>query len=68
MARTNSEDGCSRIARGGLRASSVAGGEASQNLSSEKEGFKYPSLWRAPFFWGTHELRLHAVDTYVPSF
>ncbi|MFK4555553.1 hypothetical protein ABH944_007214 [Caballeronia udeis] len=29
----------------------------------EKEGFNCPSLWRAPCFWGTYELKLHAVDT-----
>jgi len=29
----------------------------------EKEGFKHPKLLRAPCFWGTHEMELHAVDT-----
>ena len=32
-------------------------------LCSEKEGFTHPWLLRAPFFWGTHESKLHAVDT-----
>ena len=44
-------------------AGSITGGEASQNLCSEKEGFTHPSLWRAPCFWGTYEWELHAVDT-----
>jgi len=52
-----------RIARGVLRAGSVTGGEARQNLCSEKEGFTHPPLWRAPCFWGTYEWELHAVDT-----
>jgi hypothetical protein len=34
----------------------------------EKEGFTHPSFWRARCFWGTYESRLHAVDTYEPSF
>jgi hypothetical protein len=52
-----------RIARGALWAGSITGGEASQNLCSEKEGFTHPWLWRAPCFWGTYEWKLHAVDT-----
>ena len=61
--RTNSERGCPRIARGEPWAGSITGGEASQNLCSEKEGFTHPPLWRAPCFWGTYESKLHAVDT-----
>jgi len=53
--RTNSAEGCPRIARGALWAGSVTGGEARQNPCSEKEGFTHPSLWRAPCFWGTYE-------------
>jgi hypothetical protein len=52
---TNLEGGCPRIARGEPWAGSITGGEARQNLRSEKEGFKHPSLWRAPCFWGTYE-------------
>jgi len=52
-----------RVARGEPWAGSVTGGEASQNLCSEKEGFTHPPLWRAPCFWGTYEWELHAVDT-----
>ena len=55
--------GFTRIARGEPWAGSITGGEARQNLRSEKEGFKHPSLWRAPCFWGTYEWELHAVDT-----
>ena len=53
--RTNSEDGCPRIARGVPWAGSVTGGEACGYRCSEKEGFTHPLLWRAPCFWGTHE-------------
>ena len=63
VVRTYLVDGFTRIARGVLWAGSVTGGEASQNLCSEKEGFTHPSLWRAPCFWGTYEWELHAVDT-----
>jgi hypothetical protein len=61
--RTNSEGGFPRIARGAPWAGSVTGGEACGYPCSEKEGFTHPWLWRAPCFWGTHELELHAVDT-----
>ncbi len=44
-----------RIARGAPWAGSITGGEACGYPCSEKEGFKHPSLWRAPCFWGTHE-------------
>ena len=40
--RTNSVEGCPRIARGGPWAGSVTGGEARQNPCSEKEGFTHP--------------------------
>ena len=52
-----------RIARGAPWAGSVTGGEACGYPCSEKEGFTHPPLWRAPCFWGTYELKLHAVDT-----
>ena len=55
--------GGTRVARDAPWADSVTGGEASQNLCSEKEGFTHPPLWRAPCFWGTYEWELHAVDT-----
>ena len=53
--RTNSVEGCPRIAQGAPWADSITGGEASQNPCSEKEGFTHPWLWRAPCFWGTYE-------------
>jgi hypothetical protein len=55
--------GCPRIARGAPWAGSVTGGEACGYVCSEKEGFTHPSFWRAPCFWGTQVLELHAVDT-----
>ena len=55
--------GCPRIARGEPWAGSITGGEACGYPCSEKEGFKHSWLWRAPCFWGTHESKLHAVDT-----
>jgi hypothetical protein len=61
-------EGCARIAWDAPWADSVTGGEACGYLCSEKEGFTHPWLWRAPCFWGTHELKLHAGDTYVPAF
>ena len=61
--RTNSEFGFPRIARGVPWAGSVTGGEACGYPCSEKEGFTHPVLLRAPCFWGTYELELHAVDT-----
>jgi hypothetical protein len=63
VVRTNLGVGCPRIARGAPWAGSITGGEACGYLCSEKEGFTHPSLWRAPCFWGTHESKLHAVDT-----
>jgi hypothetical protein len=63
VVRTNSEEGCSRIARVEPEAGSITGGEACGYLCTEKEGFTHPWLWRAPCFWGTHEQKLHAVDT-----
>jgi len=61
--RSNSVEGSPRIARDVPWAGSITGGEARQNLCSEKEGFTHPPLWRAPCFWGTYEWELHAVDT-----
>jgi hypothetical protein len=61
--RTNLVVGFPRIARDAPWAGSVTGGEACGYPCSEKEGFTHPSLWRAPCFWGTYELELHAVDT-----
>ena len=61
--RTNSVEGCPRIARGVPWAGSITGGEACGYPCSEKEGFTHPWLWRAPCFWGTYESKLHAVDT-----
>src|SRR5471032_2816653 len=43
---------CPRIARGEPWAGSVTGGEACGYPCSEKEGFKHPPFWRAPYFWG----------------
>ncbi|WP_216857648.1 hypothetical protein, partial [Burkholderia sp. S171] len=41
--RTNSVEGSPQIARGIPWAGSITGGEACQNLCSEKEGFKHPA-------------------------
>ena len=67
-ASSYSMGGCPRIARGAPWAGSVTGGEACGYPCSEKEGFTHRWFWRAPCFWGTHVLKLHAVDTYEPSF
>ena len=61
--RTNSVEGYPRIARGAPWAGSITGGEACGYVCSEKEGFTHSPFWRARCFWGTYELKLHAVDT-----